>query len=370
MRVLHVTTPARFGGLERVVSLLAERQRGLGDDVHVASLSADRDAEPFFDALALRGITVHPGTANGRNYLRQRNDLERLLRTLRPEVVHTHGYRADILAAGAAGRSGCAVLTTLHGFTGGDLKIRCYEWLQRRMLRRLDGVVAVSASMARDLISAGLPADRVRVIPNVLPAPGPRLHRSVARRTLGVAPTRYTVGWVGRLSHEKGLDLLLESLALCGDPGIALAVIGDGPERQRLEHQAELLGLGGQVTWCGAIQGADRYLTAFDLFAMSSRTEGSPLVLLEAMAAGVPIVATVVGGVPETISPALAVLVPPEDPAALAAGIAKVRSDPSSAARRSLRAHVRVARLSDPDRWAATYGDAYGAAIHRRKVLQ
>lgn len=362
MRVLHVTTPSAFGGLERVVTSLAATQRLQGDDVHVATLSADPGATPFLEALTMRGVTVHDAHAGGRDYLGQRSGIERLGRALRPDVVHTHGYRADVLAARPCRRTGSAIVTTLHGFTGGDLKNRCYEWLQKRAVRTCDGVVAVSEVMAHQLADHGVPQDRLHVIPNVLPPPGPRLFRAAARRALGLAPDRFVVGWVGRLSHEKGLDLLLDALAIGGDPEVDVAVLGDGPERRRLQRQAETLRIGPRVTWCGAVAGADRFFAAFDLLVLSSRTEGSPMVLLEAMAGCVPIVATTVGGVPETVTPRSALLVPPEDPVALWAAIRNVRREPAAAVRRSLRAHVQSARRSDPARWAADYARAYSAA--------
>jgi glycosyltransferase involved in cell wall biosynthesis len=370
MRVLHVATPAAFGGLEQVLVSLASAQRAQGEDVHVATLSAEPESRPLLDRLERCDVTTHAGTASGREYRRQRSQIEQLARTLRPDVVHTHGYRADVVAAVAGRRAGAAAVTTLHGFTGGDLKNRCYEWLQRRTIRECDGVVAVSGVMAEQLKRAGVPADRLHVIPNVLPPPGPRLFRGAARRCLGIGLESWVIGWVGRLSREKGLDLLLEALALHPDRDITLAVLGDGPERARLELQAHHLGLQGRIIWCGAVVGADRFFSAFDLLVLSSRTEGSPIVLLEAMSACIPVVATSVGGIPETVTPATALLVPPEEPVELAGAIRCVRRDPGAAARRSLRAHVRSARRSDPSRWAASYSEAYRAALgHRRAMM-
>lgn len=362
MRILHVLSPSRYGGLERVVRTLVMAQRDQGDEVHVATLSSDAAALDFLGTLDRRGVGVHPGRAGERDYFAQRTALERLGRALHPDVIHTHGYRADVLAARSARRIGASAVTTLHGFTGGDLKVQCYEWLQRRVVCHCDGIVAVSQAMTDQLTRVGIPAERVHVIPNVIPPPGPRLIRETARRVLGLDAKRWWIGWAGRLSREKGVDLLLEALALTGDPEVGLALLGDGPERPRLERQAAMLGLDDRVTWCGMRPDADRFFSAFDLMVLSSRTEGSPLVLLEAMAANVPIIATQVGGVPETVSPSTALLVPPEDPTSLGAAIRNVRRDPGGAVRRSLRAHVRAARIADPARWAVRYGSVYAAA--------
>lgn len=368
MRVLHVAAPGPVGGLEQVLVALASAQRSVGNEVHVATLSGSPVVRPLLDRLDRRDVITHTVISGERDYWGQRDELARLAADLRPDVVHTHGYRADVLSAAACDRAGAAAVTTLHGFTGGDLKNRCYEWLQRRSIRNYDGVVAVSTAMADRLTRKGLPPDRVHVIPNVLPPPGPRLFRGAARRCLGVASDRWVIGWVGRLSHEKGLDILLEALARTPDRNIDLVVLGDGPERRRLEHFAELLGVNGRVRWCGMVAGADRFFSAFDLLVLSSRTEGCPIVLLEAMSACIPIIATAVGGIPETVTPATALLVPPEEPEALASAIANVRHDPGAAARRSLRAHVRSSRRSDPTRWVASYADVYRAAVGRRRA--
>ena len=366
MRVLHVAAPAAFGGLERVVTTLAAAQCEGGDEVHVATLSADPGSEAFCDNLARRGIVTHLVDIPPRGYWRQHAAIADLGRQLRPDVVHTHGYQADVIAGAAARRAAAAVVTTLHGFTRGGMRNRCYEWLQRRLARRCDAVVAVSDAIARELTDTGLPPEMVHVIPNVLPPPGPRLTRAAARRVLGVGEERWVIGWAGRLSREKGLDVLLDALALDPHPDYDLVVMGDGPERQALMAQAEQLGIRQRVTWSGIVPGAERYFGGFDLLVLSSRTEGSPIVLLEAMAAGVPIVATAVGGVTELLSPATATLVPPEDPAALREAIRTVHADPVMARRRAMRAHVRSARRSDPRRWASRYAEAYGAALARR----
>lgn len=366
MRVLHVAAPAAFGGLERVVSTLAAAQRDGGDEVHVATLSADPQAEAFCGQLARRGIATHLMDVAPRNYWRQHDAITALGRTLQPDVVHTHGYQADVIAGSAARRLATAVVTTLHGFTRVGFRNRCYEWVQRRFACRCDAVVAVSDAIARELTETGLPADKLHVIPNVLPPPGPRLTRAAARRVLGLGEDRWVIGWAGRLSREKGLDLLLDALALDPHPAYDLVVMGDGPEREALVAQTELLGLSDRVTWTGIIPGADRYFAGLDVLVLSSRTEGSPIVILEAMAAGVPIIATSVGGVTELLSPVTATLVAPEDPAALREAIRSVHDDPVTARRRALRAHARAARRADPQRWASRYAEAYGAALARR----
>src|SRR2546426_2290007 len=138
MSVLHVVAPGEVGGLERVVHLLAHGQVSAGDDVHVAAVVDPAcPHHPFLTTLASGGVTTHPIVLPGRAYRRERAAITELCRHLRPHVVHTHGYRADVLDAGAARRLGIPTVTTVHGFTGGGWKNRFYERLQRRAYRRV-----------------------------------------------------------------------------------------------------------------------------------------------------------------------------------------------------------------------------------------
>lgn len=367
MRVLHITTPAAFGGLERVVAHLARTQREVGHEVHVASLSRDPGALPFLRGIGEHGIETWAGSAAPRDYWGQRRFVADLRRAIDPDIVHTHGYRADVLAARCCHRAGTAVVTTLHGFTGGDLRNRCYEWLQRRAVRICDTVVAVSGAIAGEMTRSGVTPDRVKVIPNVIPPPGPRLTRDEARDALGIAGDRWVVGWVGRVSHEKGLDVLLDARHTVDDPTLTIAVLGDGPERIALERRVRDSGSADRVRWCGLVPGAERYFAAFDVLVISSRTEGSPIVLLEAMAARTPLIVTSVGGVPDMVTAASALLIPPDDPASLAAAVQEVRRDPAAAERRAALAALRATRRSDPVRWVRRYTDAYDSARYHRR---
>src|SRR5204863_178583 len=128
---------------------------------------------------------------------------------------------------------------------------------------------------------------------------------------------RFRVGWVGRLRPEKGADVLLAALPLLADLPLVVSVVGEGRQRPQLQQSAARLGLGDRVRWLGNVAEAGRLFAGFDVFALSSRTEGTPIVLFEAMAARTPIVASAVGGVPDVVSPREALLIGADDPAAL-----------------------------------------------------
>jgi len=247
----------------------------------------------------------------------------------------------------------------VHGFTGGDWKNWIYERLQRRAFRRFDAVVAVSRPLARDLERTGVPAARVHIFPNARPANDPPpLPRDQARARLAVPAGRFHVGWVGRLTQEKGADVLLAALRLLADLPLAVSVVGDGRRRHALQETAARLGLGDRVRWLGTVAEAGRLFAAFDVFVLSSRTEGTPIVLFEAMAACTPIVATAVGGVPDVVSSDEAALIAPDDARGLAEAIRSVYANPAAAAQRARRASERLREFA-PGPWLERYERIY-----------
>ena len=317
-------------------------------------------------ALHLRdaGVAVEPIVkSHPRNYLGQLTAVESMFRRRRPSVGHTHGYHADVLAGFAARRSVIPTVSTVHGFVGGDWKNRLYEMVQRRALRRCDAVVAVSKAMGSALERAGVSTERLHVVPNAYEQDGEPLSRDDARARLGLPADAFRIGWIGRLSPEKGPDVMLRALGRLPEDDAHLSVVGDGPERSRLGALAADLGVAPRVSWHGVIAGAARLLKAFDVVVLSSRSEGTPVVLLEAMAAGTPVVATRVGGVPDVVSASEAILVEPGDDSALAAAVRAVRGDPRAAAARADAAKRRVLSEYGADPWLTRIDEVYAAAI-------
>ncbi|PYP94632.1 MAG: hypothetical protein DMD38_15250 [Gemmatimonadetes bacterium] len=368
LSVLHVVAPAEFGGLEAVVQALAIGSCNSSVEARVAAVIPwGRADHPFLAPLTAAGVEVFPIAVATRAYLRERAVIAELCRRLQPDVVHTHGYQADVLDADVARRLGIPVVTTVHGFTSGDWKNRCYEWLQRRAFRRFDAVVAVSRPLVRELTECGIPAERVHLIQNGWRPAAPPLDRAAARRALGEHHDSLCIGWVGRLSDEKGPDVFLESLARLRDLPWTACVLGEGPARGTLEARATALGLGERVQWHGGVAGAGRLYAAFDVFVLSSRTEGTPMVLFEAMAAGVPVVATAVGGVPDIVSSAEGALVPANDATALAAAIRTVCSNPAAVAAQARAARNKLARDFGVEPWLRRYCAIYQSVCHRAR---
>lgn len=362
MRVLHVVGPGVVGGLERVVQLLALGYARAGNEVHVAAILDPVSAaqpHPLLAALAAGGVTTHPVALPGRAYRREWVAMRELYRRLCPDVVHTHGYRPDVVDAPPARGLGIPTLTTVHGFTGGGWKNRLYERLQRHVYRKFAAVVVVSRVLRERLLRDGIAGDRIHLVQNAWEETTAPYDRETARRTLGADREGFRIGWVGRLSDEKGPDVLVDALAHLNDLPIAVSVVGAGPEEGALRTRAGRSGVAGRLRWHGLVPDASRAFTAFDVFVLSSRTEGTPIVLFEAMAAGVPIVATSVGGVPDAISPAEAILVPSEDPVALADAVRSVYDDPAAARARAARARQRLLTQFALQPWIARYDRIY-----------
>lgn len=370
MVILHILAPGAVGGLERVVRSLAAGHRALGHRVCVAVIHEPGQTEhPFVTALSDSGIEIFPIPVAPRAYLTERAMIAALCGKLRPDVVHTHGYRADVVDGGAARRLGIPTVTTVHGFTGGGWKNRLYERLQRRAFRQFDAVVAVSRPLAEALVREGVPRGRVHEIRNAWDDAVAFQDRSAACRELGVPNDGFRLGWVGRVSQEKGPDVMLQALALLGDPAVRLSMVGDGPERDVLQRRGEALGIAARVTWHGTVAEAAPLFRAFDVFVLSSRTEGTPMALFEAMAAGVPVVATAVGGVPEVISRAEAILVRPDDPTRLADAIREALSDPAAARARARAARQRLEREFAVQPWLERYDVLYHTLAERGAAL-
>src|SRR2546429_2242293 len=156
MVVLQVVAPADFGGLERVAHALAHGLHGLGHDVHVAIvLDVAAERHPFLTPLADCGIATHALELPMRAYWRERRAVAALCRRIRPDVIHTHGYRPDVVDASLARKLGIPAVTTVHGFTGGGWKNRWYEWLQRRAFRRVGAGGAGFSPLVGGLAPAG-----------------------------------------------------------------------------------------------------------------------------------------------------------------------------------------------------------------------
>lgn len=366
--IMHVFAPAPFGGLESVVLALASGQKRAGHHVSVVGLLESGVAEPIvLDQLREAGVPIFNVTFPARSFRVQRRALADLCRRERPDVLHTHGYLPDTLSASLLSAVDAVRITTVHGYAGGSLRNRMYEWIQRQAFSRMNAVVAVSAKLAGELGGNRSICDRIYAVPNAWSRSATRITRQEAQLALGLVRDDFNVAWVGRISREKGLDVMIDALAQLRDLAVRLTVIGEGRERQVLERYAVGLGVDSRINWKGAIPDVSSMLTGFDLLVISSRTEGTPIVLLEAMSARLPVIATAVGGIPAVVGQNEATLVEAENAASLAMAIRDVQSDPTAASIRAEKARARLESDFAPGPWLDAYNMIYENAILARR---
>ena len=325
------------------------------------------DTAAFFDTIRAAGVECIQIEVPGRGYLREVRAVRRILDSWRPDVLHTHGYRSDLLHGGAARRRKIATVTTLHGSSRMGGASHVFEWLQEWALRRFDAVVAVSRPLVASLLGRGVDPSRIHEVPNAWTPPQEMVAGAKGRKMLQAPEGRLLVGWVGRLIPVKGCDIFLRALARVEVEGWVARIVGDGPERDSLEGLSRSLGLDDRVEFLGAVPDAARFFKGLDVFVLSSRSEGTPMVLLEAMGAGVPVVANSVGGVPDVIEgPRNGWLVPPEDVDALASALTQSLDDPGARKARAEEAETRVQDRYGFDPWIRAHDRVYRSALDVR----
>jgi glycosyltransferase involved in cell wall biosynthesis len=363
--IVHIAAPGLVGGLERVVQGLAAGHHRRGHAVSVISVIAPGDPEPHPFSARLRrdGVTVHELRYASKDFWGERRAVRGLLRQIRPDVVHTHGYRPDILHATTARGLSIATVTTEHGSSKLGGKTVVYEWLQRRFFRRFQAVVAVSSPIAERLAAEGVSQERVRVVPNGWAGGVEFVSREEARGRLGLPIEGTVIGYVGRLIPAKGPDVFAEAFLQLDDPGVSAVMIGDGSERPVIEAMSRESDAGARLMLAGHRDDAAPLFKAFDLFVLSSRTEGTPIVLFEALSAGIPTIVTAVGGVPDVVSERESRLVPSEEPSRLAQEMREALGDPEGSAQRATRALERLRTEFSAERWLSRHEAVYRSVI-------
>ena len=339
LRIVHVLAPARVGGLESVVAQLAAGQRAAGHDAQVAAVlqPGSEASHPFLDALATLAVPVHRIVVGPRDYRGERRRVRDLLSALSVDVLHT------------------------HGFTGGGWRNRVYEWLQLRAAAHADAAIAVSTPIA-DRLKRGDAASHTYLLRNAIAPEAAPYARAESRAALGAPPDAFVVGWVGRLTHEKGPDQFVDALALADDR-VHGVFVGDGPMRDSLRALAQAKGVSGRLHFAGIHPQASRYLTAFDALALTSRTEGTPMILLEAMWASLPILATAVGGVPDMLSEQDALLCDPDRPSSIARAMDTLLRTPDHGHQLAAHARERVATTFGVSPWVEAHVTLYRTAL-------
>jgi glycosyltransferase involved in cell wall biosynthesis len=392
LAILRIIARLNMGGPARHTVLLDAglRQRGFHTLLVHGSLG---EGEGSFEYLArAEGLPTRRIPALGRRIhvwddIRAFAAVTRTIWHEQPDIVHTHTAKAGVLGRVAAAlynatrpsRARCAVVHTFHGhvlegYFGrfGNTLVRIAE---RGLGRLTDCTIAISDLQRRDLVERYRVAapDRTTVVPL-----GLDLHsfaelteqaRPALRRQLGLAEEDFSVGFVGRFVPIKNLGELLRAVAIARKvvPRIRLALAGDGPDRATLEATATRLGIRDRVDFLGWRTDLVSFYGSLDVLALASANEGTPVAIIEAMAAGVPVVATAVGGVPDVIEDGVTGLLTEPAADAIAAGLVSVAQDRIGAARRASRARQLVAKRYDPGQLVDRIAELYRHVLERKR---
>ena len=367
MKILHLISSGGMYGAEAVILNLCgvleagqEHQGVLG----VFANSAQPNVSVHQAALRI-SVESHLIPCNGQFDSSVPAAIRDLVRRTGADVVHAHGYKADVYAWLALRRTRVPLVSTCHTWYDNDFAVRAYGALDRWVLRSFGGVVAVSDEVRSRLLRAGVQPQRIHLIRNGIDL-RPFAQAEDQRRQRQEKGGAFRVGLVGRMAPEKGIDIFLRaaSQVLTEYPTTQFIVVGDGPDRSALEQLRTTLGLDDKVSLPGQRGDMPDFYASIDLLVSASRQEGLPMALLEGMASGLPVVATAVGQVPQIIdTDSVGRVVPPEDPSALAEAIKELLRD--SALRQSIgtAGQNRIAAEFSAHRMAADYLRVYDQAL-------
>jgi glycosyltransferase involved in cell wall biosynthesis len=333
----------------------AQRARDSAADLPAVALSIGayrRGGEPesaFIQAARAAGITVDVIPERGRFDRSVTTEIRRIAATRNPDIVQTHNVKSHFFLRWSGLWHERAWLAFHHGYTAEDFKMHCYNAVNRWSLRAPRHVVTVCGPFREQLVRQGIPRERISVLHNSV-KPFPPVDDEAVRVVRSSIPapegTPVLIS-IGRLSREKGHLDLLEALALVRGSGSAFhaVFVGEGVERGRIEAARDRLGLQKHVTLAGLQHDVRPYFRIAQAAVIASHSEGSPNALLEAMSAGLPIVATRVGGIPEIAADGdSALLVEAHNPEALAQAIRRLLQDANL--RGSLAARAQAAVIS------------------------
>jgi len=321
VKILRVIARLNMGGPALHVAYLASGLQSRGYDTTLAAGTLARGEDSMAFVADELGVEVVRIDELGREISPLRDllatiKLARLIRRERPQILHTHTAKAGTVGRVAALLAGSRrppiVVHTFHGHVlrgyFGRVRSLFFRLLERKLASISTALVAVSPQVRDDLVALGVaPRERFVVIrlgielgDRVAPEQNGRVE---SRRYLGIPSDRFTVGWIGRMTAVKRTDDVLIAFKRLRDKGVdaTLCMVGDGPDRGQLEDRAHELGIVRDTLFLGYQEDVAPFYAAFDALVLPSGNEGTPVSAIEALAAGRPVVATRVGGVPDVV---------------------------------------------------------------------
>jgi glycosyltransferase involved in cell wall biosynthesis len=364
IRVAAIIDSLGLGGAERLLVTLGRQAPGAEVDLTVMALRHS-DSSLVADALLAEGVPVQLVPTARHHQLADRGRLTRLTEAIQrsgAEVVHTHLGAANVLGGMAARRARIPVVATLHNVRIPSRHLR--DRMEQAAVRRSDAVLAVGEEVARSHAPSLRRPVRVLCNPVDIDAMAPTGDIAGLRMELLGQHSGPLLVTVGRLEAQKGHEVLLRAhrMVRSACPDAVLVLVGEGSLAPALERRCRELGIVDSVRLLGARPDVPNILAAADLFVSASHYEGLPLAVLEAMAAGVPVVATAVGDVPEVLGPA-GLTVAAGDARELADAVVLLLGASETRARMSVLARARAVERYDPSTWAKSLRSLYESVL-------
>lgn len=304
--VIQLRSSAGLYGAERMVLALDRYLPAAGQPSRLACIGNHHlGHSPLHEEALRRRQKTMLLPCNGRLDTGTVAALRSFLRASNAECIHAHDPKSVVYAWLATRGLDCRCVATTHGWVETDAAQRIYNRIERALLKRYDAVAVVAQPQVGQLVGAGVDSNRIHAIANgiELPPPASAQQRLAAREQYGCTPDDTIIAAIGRLAPEKNFALLLKAMAqLDADVPVRLMIAGDGPEFSPLALLANALGLESRVTLLGHVEDCSTLYAAMDVLALPSLSEGMPLVVLEAMAAGKPVLASAVGEVPALLA--------------------------------------------------------------------
>ncbi|NTV50339.1 MAG: glycosyltransferase [Geobacteraceae bacterium] len=326
-RVVHLLASNFFGGPEKQLVEHAQRIAKKNIQPLIISFMESNATNQLLERAQTVGVATRALSSSGPLDFSLIGKVLDVLRTEKIDLLCVHGYKANVIGRLASWRAGIPLIAISRGWTGEDAKIRVYEWLDKFFLRLSDHIVAVSAKQQQRVTNIGIPIEKVTVIRNCINV-GERIESTDSFRTeMGLDKNSILVISAGRLSPEKNYSGMVDAAKIVCEENsnVYFAVFGEGVLRTELENKIASFGLSKRFFLPGFRVGMQVLLQEIDIFVLPSFTEGLPNVILEAFAAGKPVVATAVGGTPEVVEDGVSgFLTDPQKPEYMAECILKL----------------------------------------------
>jgi glycosyltransferase involved in cell wall biosynthesis len=299
IKVLELGNPKGIYGAERWILALVnvlDREK-ITPMVATIKDELDQSAPLCLEAKKL-GCLTHVFECYGKFNYDSVSFLKKYIIEKEIDILHTHGYKTDIIGLLAVRGTPCKLITTPHGWTNNpDFKLKCYEMLDRLVFRFFDSVVPLSDKLHDDLLRIPGLKKKLHLIYNGVDISEIKRTDYISEEMSSWKETgAFIIGYIGRLTEGKGLDVLFNAVKYYGRQDWKIAIVGDGEIRGKLENLVKSLDIDARVKFFGYIENRIPFLKGFDVFVLPSRSEGIPRCIMEAMVACVPVVATDISG--------------------------------------------------------------------------